>query len=324
MVKLKIGKLLVNRDGFIGGQLVAVRAFLPLDIEGGRHKNIGGMPFASCVCWTTMAMISYNSNMSSWRHAVKDIKEGTFGTFVWFHLAWQDIRLRYRRSIIGPFWITLSMGLFVCAMGPLYGKLLHQEIGPYFQYIVVSFIIWSFLASQINESCTAFIGAEGFIKQIKMPLSIHLHRVMARSVIMLAHNLLVVIIVLFFFPPKQFVTLLLAPVGFALVLINLAWIGFVLSILCARFRDIPQAVTSVMQLVFFLTPIVWKRELLGNHAIVADLNILYHFMEIIRAPLLGAYPTRLSYAFVIVSALIGWTVALLLFRRFRSRIVYWV
>ena len=271
-------------------------------------------------------LISYNTRSSSWRRAIKDISEGTFGTFFWFHLAWQDINLRYSRSMIGPFWITISMGIMVGAMGPLYGRLFHQPTGQYLQYLAVSFATWMFISNQIIESCKAFISASEFIHQVKLPLTVHLHRVLTRNIIIFGHNLLVVIVVLFFFPPTQFIPVLLAPVGLFMVLLNLTWIGIVLSTLSARFRDIPLMVASVIQLAFFLTPIVWKRDLLADsgYRLVADGNMLYHFMEVIRAPLIGQYPAAFSWAFVGISSLLGWTLALSLFRRFRSRVAYWV
>ncbi len=268
--------------------------------------------------------LSHNKQLTSLRLAINDIYGGTFGTDVWFHLAWHDIKQRYARSMIGPFWMTISMAALLCAMGPLYARLFKQEAGAYFQYISVSFVLWGFISSQISESCAAFISADGFIKQVKLPLTVHLHRVLARNIIIFAHNLLVVVVVLSFYPPERFLPVLLAPVGLALVLINLMWIGIVLSTLSARFRDIPQMVTSVMLLFFFLTPIVWKRGLLAGSTLVADANPLYHFVEIIRAPLLGHYPTYLSWTFLGVMGLLGWVFALAIFRRYRSRVAYWV
>lgn len=216
------------------------------------------------------------------------------------------------------------MGLMVSAMGPLYGRLFNQPVGPYFQYLVVSFTIWIFVSSHISESCTAFISAAGFIKEHKLPLTAHLNRVLARNLIIFAHNFLVVIVVLFFFPPTRFAPVLLAPVGLMVVLLNLTWIGIVLSTLSSRFRDIPQTVPSIMQLFFFLTPIVWKKDLLGGSSLTVDANIFYHLIEVIRAPLLGEYADAFSWKFLCVSGLLGWVVALALFRRYRSRIVYWL
>jgi lipopolysaccharide transport system permease protein len=256
--------------------------------------------------------------------AFEDIVDGTFGTHLWFHLSWMDIKQRYRRSTLGPFWITISMGVMLGAMGPVYAKLFNQPVGSYFQHLAISFIIWSLVSGQINESCSAFISAEGLIKQVKLPFTLHLNRMLSRNIISFAHNIIIMIMVLYFFPPKEFLPFLLLPVGVLLVIINLAWIGLFLSIISARFRDIPLTVASIMQLAFFLTPIVWQRNALGDSTIIADANYLYHLVEIIRAPLLGLYPTNLTWIVVSLSALVGWILAFFIFAKLRNRIVYWL
>ena len=157
--------------------------------------------------------------------ALKDIYEGALGTHLWFHLSWMDIKQRYRRSILGPFWITISMGVMIGAMGPVYAMLFNQPVTAYFQYLAVSFIVWSLVSGQIIESCTTFVAAEGIIKQMKLPLTLHLNRILSRNLIILAHNFVVIIAVLYFIPPHQLIPLLLFPVGLLLVIINLAWIG---------------------------------------------------------------------------------------------------
>ena len=175
----------------------------------------------------------------------------------------------------------------VMAMGPLYGVLLKQDVGPYIQHLGISLILWIFLSVFFNESCMAFITAEGFIKQIKLPITVYLFRVLAKNFIALMHNALIIVIILFFYPPTDLKLFALLPIGLILVLGNMIWIGLLLSMISTRFRDIPQVVTNLMQLIFFISPIMWKVDMLGRHRIFADINPLYHFMELIRAPLLG-------------------------------------
>lgn len=255
---------------------------------------------------------------------LQDIKDGLFGSFVWFYMAWQDIKQRYRRSTIGPFWITISTGVMLSAMGPLYGKLFHQEIGPYFQYITVSFVIWLLISGFINESCTIFIAAENIIKNVNMPFSMHLLRTLTRSFMMFGHNLLFVFAVLYFFPPVHMNTMLLALPGLFLVWVNLFWIGLILAIICTRFRDVTQIIGSLVQIAFFMTPVMWNANMLGHNHFVADWNLLYHLIEMIRAPLLGQMPSLLSWWVVSASAITGTSVSLIFFSRFRLRIAYWL
>ena len=167
-------------------------------------------------------------------------------------------------------------------MGPLYGTLLGQDTSTYLQYLAISFIIWNFVSSSFNESGTTFIGAEGFIKQIALPLSVHIFRMLSRNILMLAH--------------KRWSSIWLLPFDLVLVLGNLFWIAVLLAVLSTRYRDVPQIVASVVQITFFLSPILWKVDMLGSkNYFVADYNPLYHFIEVIRAPLLGDTTHAISW-----------------------------
>jgi ABC-type polysaccharide/polyol phosphate export permease len=261
----------------------------------------------------------------SYRKGWKDLSSGLTKSSLWWALSYQDIKQRYRRSTIGPFWITISTGIFVAAMGPLYGALLGQDTSSYVQYLAVSFILWIFISSTINESCTVFIGAEGMIKQIELPVSIHIFRLLSKNVLILGHNAVVIAVVLIFYPPISFSDVWLLPLGLLLLFINLFWISLLLALFSTRFRDVPQIVASLMQIFFFLSPILWRPEMLGprNH-FLADYNPLYHFIEIVRSPLLGTPTNLLNWLVSTITALTGCALTFILFSRFRSRIAYWL
>src|SRR5579862_3469636 len=69
-----------------------------------------------------------------------DIKEGLQKWPIWMMLAYQDIKLRYRRSVLGPFWLTLSMAITVYTMGYLYGHLFHIELKTYYPFLVAGML----------------------------------------------------------------------------------------------------------------------------------------------------------------------------------------
>jgi lipopolysaccharide transport system permease protein len=261
---------------------------------------------------------------SSLALALLDLRDGVIGARVWQMLAWYEIRQRYRRSALGPFWLTISMGALVACMGPLYGRLFGQAIASYFPYLAIGFIVWQLLASLINESGQVFIAAESYIKQIRMPLSAHVMRMIWRNVIIFLHNFAIAVLVLIFFPPAKPWVLLLALPGLFFILLNGVWIGILVGLISARFRDIPPIVSSIVQLAFFLTPVMWKKEMLGRREWAADSNPLFHLIEVVRAPLLGEVPSGHSWLIVIAITAGGFALTLPFFARFRSRVAYWV
>ena len=256
--------------------------------------------------------------------ALRDIVEGARAYHLWGMLGWQDVRQRYRRSTLGPFWITISMGALVGGLGFLYAGLFKIEVADYLPFIAVGFVVWGFVSSLLTDGCTAFISAESIIKQVALPLSVHVYRVLWRNFIILAHNAIIYVIVAVFFSVQPGWTGFLALPGLVLLGLNGVWTGLLLGLVSARFRDVPQIVASVVQIAFFLTPIIWKPELLPERALLLDLNPFFHFMEVVRAPLLGQVPGLTSWLAALGVTLGGWLVTLAMYRHFHWRIPYWV
>ncbi|MCD2193353.1 ABC transporter permease [Actinomycetospora endophytica] len=268
---------------------------------------------------------------------------------LWGHLGWQDVKQRYRRSTIGPLWITISMAVTAAALGGLYSQLFDQPIGTFMPYVTVGFMIWYFISACVLEGTETFIANEGLIRFLPAPLMIYVFRTVWRQVLFFAHNLVVYVIVLaIFFPeltrPYQMVhngvmhpglgwSALFAIPAFVLIVINGLWVTLLFGIIATRFRDIPPVVSSFMQLFFTMTPIIWTTDLLkGGRAgsprsivdFVAKLNPFYHFIEIFRAPLVGQVQSWTHWAVCGVITVVGWALALIALRNYRSRVAYWV
>ncbi len=256
--------------------------------------------------------------------AIKDLTQGLLSFRIWSMLAWQEIKQRYRRSTLGPFWLTFSTGIMILAMGPLYGGLFGQQLDSYFLYLATGIVVWQLISTTIQDSCLAFIGSEGFIKQIKLPLSIYVFRIVWKNLIIFFHTLVVVFIVYVFFPPSISFQMFQFILGVFLFSINAVWVGIVVGLLCARFRDVTPIVTSIVGVMFFMTPVMWPVKMLGGRLLVTNLNPFYHFLEIIRAPIIGEEIQPVSWVAVMLITLLGYLFMLTLYSRFRARIAYWI
>jgi ABC-type polysaccharide/polyol phosphate export permease len=253
-----------------------------------------------------------------------DLVRGAGSRHLWGLLGWQDIRRRYRRSLLGPFWLTISMGVLVGALGTLYGTLLKVEVAEYIPFLAAGFVVWTFIQGVVTDGCTAFINAESIIKQVGLPLSVHVFRVVWRNLLIFFHNAAIFVVVAAIFSVWPGWTGLLALPGLILLCLNVIWAGLLLGIVSARFRDVPPIVASIVRILFFVTPIIWMPELMPGRAFVLDFNPFYHLVELVRAPLLGQAPGLASWLAVSGFVLGGWLVTFELFRRYRRRIAYWV
>lgn len=246
-------------------------------------------------------------------------------------LGWHDVKQRYMRSSLGPFWLTLSMAIMIGAIGIVFSQLFQTPLKEFLPFLTVGIILWSFIQTSLSEGCSSFISADGIIKQLPIPLFTHILRSLWRNIIIYAHNIIIVPVVLLIVGTSHdwnalLETILLTVPGFILVCLNLAWIMVILAIICTRYRDLIQIVASVLQVLFYISPIMWMPDRLPDHIgqYLLTLNPIYHLLEVARAPILGQYPSVLNWIFVLMMALIGWVFAIIFYGKFRHRIAYWL
>ncbi|MBN8926146.1 MAG: hypothetical protein BGO51_12410 [Rhodospirillales bacterium 69-11] len=257
--------------------------------------------------------------------AVRDVREGMRLWRLAWTLGWLDIRLRYRGSMLGPFWLTLSTAIMVAALGYLYAVLFHQDIADYLPFLALSQVLWGFLAALVSESCTTFTEAEPVIRSVRMPYFLFATRTLVRNVLVLLHNVVVIVGVDIIFGVWPGANGLLALPGLALWMVDALALTMLLGGFCARFRDILPIVNSVMQIAFFVTPVIWKPSQLGPSGVAhLPFNPFFDMLEIVRAPLLGGQADHMVWvgalAYSVALCGLSWG----FFTRARPRIAYWL
>ena len=267
-------------------------------------------------------MSTVHSNLH--RNAWADWWEGTRRTDIWWTLSWYDIVLRYRRSMLGPWWLTLSMGATVAAMGPLYAGLFGADLSRFFPHLTLGIILWSFIAGSMIDACNTFTNVSHYLRQGYFPISLFVWRSQMRNLIQLAHHIVIYLPVALFVGIQWSWQVLLVFPAFLLASLNAHALGLALGLVCARYRDIAQVVTSLMQLLMFLTPVFWMPENLPQRAQYILWNPFAQMLDLLRTPLMGGLPQAHSWWGVA-----GWTavnigLCTMLFRKYRRRVIYWL
>ncbi|CAN5613518.1 ABC transporter permease [soil metagenome] len=276
-----------------------------------------------------MTVIDAASQSKTFNRAWRDLVDGFNRRELWLHLGWQDIKQRYRRSVLGPIWITIATGTMAVALGGLYSKLFKLELSEHLPYVTLGLIIWNLINASILEGADVFVANEGLIKQLPTPLSVHVYRLVWRQVILFAHNIIIFVVIAVIFPqPWTWASLMFIP-ALALIVLNCIWVALCFGILATRYRDISPLLFSLVQLLFYMTPIIWNDQTLRDQgaagwAKIIEFNPLLHYVDIVRAPLLGADQELRHWIVVIALTLIGWTVTAFALRQYRSRVAYWV
>jgi ABC-type polysaccharide/polyol phosphate export permease len=239
-------------------------------------------------------------------------------------LAWHDVVSRYRGSILGPFWITLSMGLMVLGIGVVYANLFGITLKDFLPLVALGIVFFGTMSGMITEGCSTFVQAAGMLSQTSLPMFTFVWRTVFRNLINLGHHLVIVVAVLIYYGYWRQSNIPVAVVGLVFMVLNTAWLSMLVGIASARFRDIPQIVISVMQFAMFVTPVFWPANRLGRHHVVLDFNPFYHLLEAVRAPLMGGPVAPHTYLFLAVMAAVGWALTFSIFATIRRRIVHYL
>jgi ABC-type polysaccharide/polyol phosphate export permease len=258
--------------------------------------------------------------------AADDLLDGLRQWDLWGRLGWLEIKRRYHRTTIGPFWSAISLGVLVMALGGVGAGLWNQQTRDYLPFLAAGMLVWMFMSTVITESCGLFISSTGLFRQMRFNYSVLAYALVYRNFIVFLHNMLVYVVVFLIYAPGKFgaVTLLAVP-GMALVLVNGVWIALLFGMACLRFRDLQQLISTLIQISMFVTPIFWPPESLQGfmHVVYVELNPLYHLITIVRAPLMGQVPPTEVYMAISLITVVGWSVTYACFRYFRRRIAYW-
>jgi lipopolysaccharide transport system permease protein len=256
--------------------------------------------------------------------ALQDLAGGASRWRLALALARLDIKNRYRGSVIGPFWLTVSTAVMVIGIGLLYSTLFKLALADYLPYLAVSLLVWNTLNQIITDAGNSLILSEGVIRQVPLPYTVHVTRFVIRNVIIAAHSLPLIAVVFAVFGVLPGPEAFLAIPGLLLLIVNAFAGGIFLGMVCARFRDIQQIVASVMQLAFFMTPVIWKPQLLGEMQVWLPLNPFFALMETVRGPLVEGGASGMVWVAALAYTAVACAAAFVFFVRFRARIAFWV
>jgi ABC-type polysaccharide/polyol phosphate export permease len=255
--------------------------------------------------------------------ALRDLSEGAKQWPQWFTLGNFEIRLRFRRTGLGPVWTSLSFALLLAALGFVYARVLATDARTYIPWLALGLLVWTFAATILQEACELYVHAAHTLKQLDVPKSAFLYRLMWRNLVLLAFNGLVAAAALALCRVRLGPEALLALPGLLLLCLNLLWAALLLALAGARFWAASRLVQALLPVAMLATPIIWRPVTPALHRL-ADWNPAYWAVELVRGPLLGAAPPPAIWAAFLLLALAGTGGALILFAKLRDRLIYWL
>lgn len=256
--------------------------------------------------------------------AVRDMLDTFKRVSMIAYFAWSDTKARYKRSLLGPFWIVLGTAIGVAGLGFLWSALLKVERATFIPSLTLGIVVWQFIAGCFTESTTVLTRHGSVIRNIKGPYLFFPFTLVARQLVTFAHNAVVILFVLILFPPPIGWAQWLVVPGLFLLLGNLLWISTLIGMLGARFRDLEPLIGAVMPMLFFLSPVIYRPENLGVKAKIIWLNPFTYLISLVRDPLQGVAPSLWVYTVSLAMFGLGWLVTLLLLGRRYHRVPFWI
>ena len=259
--------------------------------------------------------------------APEDLVNGLQRYDLWGRIGFMEIKRRYRRTVIGPFWSTISLAVFIAVMGTVGVGLWKQAPAEYIPFLASGMMVWLMISTMITESCTLFINSQHLFSRMRMDYSILAYALVWRNLLGFLHNLAAYLLVATVFATGVYnLSLLWIFPGLFLIAINAVWVALLLGMACVRFRDVQQLIVTLLQISLFVTPVFWPPQLLTGMTryMFVDFNPLYSFIDVVRTPLLGKPPMLSSYVIILTVTVVGWFATFQLFSRFRKRIAFWV
>jgi ABC-2 type transport system permease protein len=256
--------------------------------------------------------------------AFRDLVEGFELAPLWSRLGWEQTVARFRRTILGPFWLTANLLAISFALAFVNGALSGAGYRDTFPLIIGGVLTWGLLGTVVAEAAGIFIVSAGLMHTMRLPLSFHILLMMHRTFInfvaqLLAFWLVLVVMHLGALPTWPIL------IGLPLVLANMTLMGLLVAVPSTRFRDIHQTVQFVIQMLFFMTPIFWSpANAHGQLGLIVMLNPFTHLLELVREPLLGRTPALADWEWCV--ALLGaqFLAVIVVLGLFRKRVVFWL
>jgi ABC-type polysaccharide/polyol phosphate export permease len=244
---------------------------------------------------------------------------------IWLRIGLQDVRMRYRRSSLGIVWIFLNLAIMILAVGIVYSHLLGQDLRTFLPFLTIGFVAWGYLTSSIIEGGNAFVASEGYIKQIGLPLFVYVFRFFVSITATMIISLPAYFVVAFIYSVKFRWGILWVFMGlFLFAMVSFLMIA-IFSHLNVRFRDSAHIASVSLQVIFFVTPIIWPPEMLRLRQLrwVIDVNPFYHLLEVVRHPLLASEPaTYTNYLAVCIMILCLGAIAGAFTKWYSERVAY--
>ena len=244
-----------------------------------------------------------------------------------FFMAFNEVKIRYARTSIGPWWQTINMLVLSLVLSFVFTKVFSTPSEQYIPFLITGLIFWNFMQAVLIESSVCLIHSRNLILNTTNPIWTYPFKLVIKALIQFLHHIVLIPIVIYYFDisigPMAILMFLIGIMVFTSILVLTSNI---LAILGSRLHDLEQVVTNIIQVLFYATPIIWMPSLLAGRMSFLEYNPFYHLINMLRIPVIGGdmqiWQNSLVFSIALLSFLILFNYYV--YRRYSKMVSYWV
>lgn len=237
-----------------------------------------------------------------------------------------EIKVRYKRSVLGFVWVMLNPLLMMLILNMVFSGLFKVSTQNYTAYLLSGIILWSFFAQSTSTSITSLMGNSNLIKKVYLPKAIFPFSVIMSATINFVFSLVPLFIIFLITGTSPSAYIYILPVCIILVLMFSFGISLILSTLTVFFHDTKYIYEVLLLAWMYATPIFYPESIVPERfRLILHLNPFYYFLSVFRASLymdVSAIPEKLFYSFLFsfMALIAGW----FFYNRYKDRVVYYL
>ena len=241
-----------------------------------------------------------------------------------YFLAIREIKIKYVRTYMGPLWIPITTIFIAFVVSIVWSLVFQINFLNYFFKIYICLATWNFIIAAPNEGCELFSKKfNKILSNSNISILNYVFFNLFSLVIIYLHNLPFFLIFMFFIGSIKILNILFFIVGIIILLSTMFSIIFIIGTFSARFRDIAPLVKTLTAPLMLLTPVIWDKEQLGRYSEYIYLNPFTSLIEIITNPLLDKSIDFKPYLISIILMIVGIILTIIIYKKFKKKIVFW-
>ena len=219
-----------------------------------------------------------------------NIKFSIKSRHLWWFTATSRTRARFARTALGSFWLGFSNLLSIATLGVVYGTVFAvQDFNSYVIYLGIGIVIWNSICSSIASAPILFVNNRSNIQNLKLKPIFYVLEEWAFQIQTFFQSFFLVFLVLLFFNKSLLYNLIFSSwIPFLNLFIFLFWFPLIISLISLRFSDFAQLVPIVLQLTFLISPILYRKENLGDLNWIVNINFIYVLIDSLRSSLINS------------------------------------